>query len=87
MANRAKPKERRSIVGKTGKTIRGCRDKHQRNLFERDGTRKVSPSGEAPGDSAGECVPFVPSGFAFTFGHVACGVLGRERKTGTDLYR
>ncbi|WP_294483306.1 hypothetical protein [uncultured Bacteroides sp.] len=42
---------------------------------------------EAPGDRTGECVPFVPSGFAFPFGHEACGVLEREWEDGTDLYR
>ena len=52
--------------------IRGCRDKYQGNLFERDGTRKVSLAGEAPGDRTGECVPFVLPGFAFTLGHGAC---------------
>lgn len=67
----AKPKKK-ITVEKTGKTIRGCRDKHQGNLFERDGARKVSHVGEALGDSTGECVPFVPSGFAYTFGHGAC---------------
>lgn len=67
----AKPKKK-ITVEKTGKTIRGCRDKHQGNLFERDGARKVSHVGEAPSDSTGECVPFVLSGFAYTFGHGAC---------------
>ncbi|MFS2996513.1 hypothetical protein AAH013_19550 [Phocaeicola dorei] len=69
--SRQSPKKK-ITVEKTGKTIRGCRDKHQGNLFERDGARKVSHVGEAPGDSTGECVPFVPSGFAYTFGHGAC---------------
>ncbi|MCE8971854.1 hypothetical protein [Bacteroides fragilis] len=68
----AKPQKRKITVGKTGKTIRGCRDKHQGNLFERDGARKVSHVGEAPRDSTGECVPFVLSGFAYIFGHGAC---------------
>lgn len=35
----AKPQKRKITVGKPGKTIRGCRDKHQGNLFERDGAR------------------------------------------------
>ena len=47
------------------------------NLFERDGARKVSHVGEAPGDSTGECVPFVPSGFAYIFGHGACRSAGK----------
>ena len=67
----AKPKKK-ITVEKTDKTIRGCRDKHQGNLFERDGARKVSHVGEAPSDSTGECVPFVLSGFAYIFGHGAC---------------
>ena len=68
----AKPQKRKITVGKTGKTIRGCRDKHQGNLFGRDGARKVSTAGEAPGDSTDGCVPFVLPGFAFPFWHVAC---------------
>ena len=67
----AKPK-RKIMVEKTGKTIRGCRDKHQGNLFERDGARKVSHVGEAPGDSTGECVPFGLSGCAYSCEHEAC---------------
>ena len=67
----AKPQKRKITVGKTGKTIRGCRDKHQGNLFGRDGARKVSIAGEAPGGSTDECVPFVLSGFAYIFGHGA----------------
>lgn len=67
-----KAQKRKIAVGKTGKTIRGCRDKHQGNLFGRDGARKVSTAGEAPGGSTDECVPFVLPGFAFTFWHVAC---------------
>lgn len=67
-----KAQKRKITVGKTGNTIRGCRDKHQGNLFGRDGARKVSTAGEAPGDSTDGCVPFVLPGFAFTFGHVAC---------------
>lgn len=62
---------------KPGKTIRGCWDKHQGNLFERDGARKVSLAGEASGDSTSECVPFVPSVFAFLFGHEACRSAGK----------
>ena len=63
--------KKKITVEKTGKTIRGCRDKHQGNLFGRDGARKVSTAGEAPGDSTDECVPFVLSGFAYIFGHGA----------------
>lgn len=62
---------------KPGKTIRGCWDKHQGNLFERDGARKVSLAGEASGDSTSECVPFVPSVFAFLFGYEACRSAGK----------
>ena len=68
----AKPKKRKITVGKTGKTIKGGRDKHQGNLFGRDAARKVSTADEAPGDSTDECVPFVLPGFAFPFWHVAC---------------
>ncbi|WP_455643762.1 hypothetical protein [Parabacteroides sp.] len=67
--------------------MRGCQDKHQRNLFERGGARFVTLVGEAPGDTAGKCVPFVPSCFLSAFGYAACGVAESGREAGTDLYR
>ena len=75
------------MVKKTGKTIRGCRDKHQGNLFERDGARKVSMKSKLRGTARANVFRLSFPALRTFSGMKPAEVLEGVRETGTDLYR
>lgn len=82
----AKPKKK-ITVEKTGKTIRGCRDKHQGNLFERDGARKVSMKSKLRVTARANVFRLSFPVLRTLSGMELAGVLEGVREAGTDLYR
>ena len=84
--SRQSPKKK-ITVEKTGKTIRGCRDKHQGNLFERDGARKVSMKSKLRVTARANVFRLSFPALRTFSGMKPAEVLEGVRETGTDLYR
>ncbi len=82
-----KAQERKKCDWKTGKTRKGCRDKHQGNLFERDGARKVSMQSKLRVTARANVFRLYLPALRTLSGMEPAGVLEGVREVGTDLYR